>query len=284
MEDNRPDRQPSRSYQQPDDGLNCPSHNRRRWAIDRTLFDWHRWVPLHDRPVLRWALAVALVIVVLAVMVVGIVYTAEYYTAYYASGAWILNHEKSNHTQGVLSVDVVQEIPVTHETGDTLGAVGDEIAAGGLNYIPEIDQITPCDPRWSCGEKGQPVSLFDTYTSLSNSGIYCCNNSTCPLDGHLDRATTCPADLKECSQEEGGGCCPPDAACSTSGCLIGAGHKPDATKTGGTQPTGTVHKMGEVPCQGMRMEVALRENKQPTLQGAAMCALLLGAWGMAVWG
>ncbi|KAK9424617.1 hypothetical protein SUNI508_03493 [Seiridium unicorne] len=162
MEDNRPDRHPSPSYQQPDDGLNCPSHNRRRWAIDRTLFDWHRWVPLHDRPVLRWALAVVLVIVVLAVMIVGIVYTAEYYTAYYASGAWILNHEKSNHTQGVLSVDVVQEIPVTLETGDTLGAVGGEIAAGSLNYIPEIDRVTPCDPRWSCGEQGQPVSLFDT--------------------------------------------------------------------------------------------------------------------------
>lgn len=77
------------------DRLNCPSHNRKRWGLDSSLLDWHRRLPLHDRPNLRWALVIVLAVVIIAIMIVGIVFTAEYYTAYYASGAFLLSKERN---------------------------------------------------------------------------------------------------------------------------------------------------------------------------------------------
>lgn len=79
----------------------CASHKRQLWNIDKSRFDWHRYC-FADRPRLRLAALVGLVIIVLAVMILSIVFTAEYYTAYYATGAWIIS-KASNKTAAAQS-------------------------------------------------------------------------------------------------------------------------------------------------------------------------------------
>lgn len=165
MEENKTN-QSGPSNQQTDE-LNCPSHNQKRWGIDKTIFSWHRWLPLHDRPNLRWALAVVLALVIIAIMITGIVFTAEYYTAYYASGAWIWDHAKANSTQGrVATAETMVPIGATQTSKPdiSLAAMRNEKSNrhASLHYIPGILQTAPCDPRWGCAQFGQPVrNIFD---------------------------------------------------------------------------------------------------------------------------
>jgi hypothetical protein len=115
------------------EGPICASHTRKRWNVDKTIFDWHRWCPFEERPWLRWVIPIGLAAVVIAAMIIGIVVTTEYYTTYYASGVWLLGKEK-NETAS----------PAAHEVSS-------------LSSIKEPFGICG-DQQHGCGKYGQPVS------------------------------------------------------------------------------------------------------------------------------
>jgi hypothetical protein len=144
------------------DGLACPSHERKRWGIDKSLLNWHRWLPLHDRPNLRWALAIILALVVLAVMIVGIVFTAEYYTAYYASGAFLLGKERTD-TAGRCQ-QLSQAASAVVVLGTSQGVVGEaavpsgEVMTGWDFACPSSSlEAPPCAGRDGCKSTSSAV-------------------------------------------------------------------------------------------------------------------------------
>lgn len=170
MEEHKPNDQGATltHSQQQFDELNCPTRNRKRWAIDRSSTGWHAWLPLHDRPQLRWALAIVLAIIIIAVMVVGIVYTTEYYAMYYATGRggwlWDTAAGRSNNDSNDLMrttsrpMDLVQSYPnvVWHsmnkeEDGDDTAWTVDQ------RYRPMILQMAPCIEKYSCAQYDRPV-------------------------------------------------------------------------------------------------------------------------------
>ncbi|KAH6656859.1 hypothetical protein BKA67DRAFT_172107 [Truncatella angustata] len=161
MKENRPGVASSRKASGQPDRLKCPSHERKKWTIDKIYFDWHRWVPLRDHPNLRWALAIVSAVIIVAIMIVGIVFTAEYYSWYYASGAWVWAHAKTNITQTVVSstniVDKIETLPARASAQTTERLAGkDDKYDNKARYIAGIRQTTLCDPRWSCARFDQP--------------------------------------------------------------------------------------------------------------------------------
>lgn len=186
------------SPEQQTDELNCPSHHRKRWAIDKTVFDWHRRLPLHDRPSLRWALAVVLALIIIAVMIIGIVFSAEYYTAYYASGAWAWSRERVNSTQGSLSrmealTKASQLLQATSDDANQMVQNGTLDETVNMSYRPGILHTAPCDPRWSCRHYDQPVGVVLSAIELTYSSTFLFSDLfICATDdkiiGHLLRA------------------------------------------------------------------------------------------------
>ncbi|ETS79111.1 hypothetical protein PFICI_08964 [Pestalotiopsis fici W106-1] len=300
MEDNKPNDHNVANLapgRQQVDELNCPSHSRKRWTIDRTSSSWHDWLPLHDRPHLRWALAIILAIAIIAIMIVGIVYTIEYYAMYYATGhgGWLYRAAADRNNNS--TTDSSQAIPGTMTVEESYPDVvwhtmdkeeeEDAYWITDQRYRPMILQMAPCIQKYSCAQYDKPsvccnAGLFchQTDTDLSNSGVYCCNNSTCPSEGHLTSSAICPQGLMQCGEAEGGGCCPGGSQCAEEGCLLFDQHKPPATpSTPASSNTvqephvmATVYKIGEVPSQAVQRRLGYTSH--PVLEGLVLVGLV----------
>lgn len=239
----------------------CASHKRQLWNIDKSRFDWHRYC-FADRPRLRLAALVGLVIIVLAVMILSIVFTAEYYTAYYATGAWIIS-KASNKTAAAQSNASVHALARHSLSGSCEG------------YMESCAQFNR--PSICCA-----VGTACYATDLSPSGIYCCGNSSDCAAGP-PREAVCLLGTTQCGAELGGGCCANAMDCSQDGCRIDQ-PQPSATDdssmpedTATSEATGSVtNKLGEVaPPNGGARWLATPSDATVAVLGAAWAAVVL---------
>ncbi|KAI4593253.1 hypothetical protein KJ359_009981 [Pestalotiopsis sp. 9143b] len=162
----------------------------------------------------------------------GIAYGTQYYARYFAAqttkavstitGGGLSTRSTlpratatSTWAVGLDDQDGLSDVVWKREEKD--GHDGYEMFAA--RYMPMIHQTTPCLEEYGCAKLYQPAICCDaglfyhkTDFHLSNSGIYCSNNETFPLDGHLT-GTICPRGLQHCIHD-GGGCCPPHSKCS----------------------------------------------------------------------
>ncbi|KAI2632091.1 hypothetical protein GGR54DRAFT_634860 [Hypoxylon sp. NC1633] len=156
--------------------------------------DHKRECPFQDRPKLRWAFLIGLVVIIVAVLVVGVVFTVYYDAMYYSSGAFLLKE----NTGGIQGQDqniqpVQRDLSVCGERQDSCEAFG--------------------QPNICC-----PVGMICHSSEFSPSGIYCCANETQCLATEA-QPPRCDSKASSCGKHLGGGCCAPGAECSSDGCL-----------------------------------------------------------------
>ncbi|KAK8039287.1 hypothetical protein PG993_007698 [Apiospora rasikravindrae] len=232
----------------PDD-FQCASHNRK--------LDWHRfYCVFEDRPQLRWPLLACLVIVVLGVMIIGIVSTVQYTRTGHDLAQTVELKEGAKGTQNPASV-VAMDDSIKHDN--------DNQNANGFASSQNPADITMCDDELHGCQSFNVLNvccsspMFCYRTNFSDSGVYCCDNSTTSCEPGPTELLVCEPGLTKCSLEQGGGCCPSQTDCSFYGCLeydvpsgTQSGLLPEDTAVAAATPNATTYKFGEIASSSSR--------------------------------
>ncbi|KAH9907881.1 hypothetical protein F4778DRAFT_797981 [Xylariomycetidae sp. FL2044] len=212
--------------------------------------------PFQDRPKLRWACLIGLVVLVFGVLIVGIVLAVLYNSIWYRAGKLLLDHVGDRHSDddddGKAAVAAVGW-PATGSSDDgSLGVVGggggddvlgDEESEGGRIESREMippwkncgDQQNGCDkfdlPNICC-----PVGLACQATHFSPSGVFCCPDGSSSTGCRATRDTPprCPDLTRPCGRELGGGCCAAGTKCAEEGCI--AVYRADTDSNNNSEP------------------------------------------------
>ncbi|KAI1093376.1 hypothetical protein F5B19DRAFT_491455 [Rostrohypoxylon terebratum] len=161
----------------------CASHSRRPWG---------------ERPKLRWAFLIGLVVLVVAVLITGVVFTVYYDAMYYSSGAFLLHHDETENTM------------VPRDDVFMVGVARDDLTCGS-------DTGGGCEayghPNICC-----PVGMTCKKSSFSPSGVFCCwPSSKCVASPELP--PLCSSHTTACNRTIGGGCCLHNMDCAKAGCI-----------------------------------------------------------------
>ncbi|XXG97220.1 hypothetical protein Hte_003515 [Hypoxylon texense] len=211
-----------------------------------------RGCPFQDRPKLRWAFLVGLVVLVLAVIVCAVVFSVYYDALYYSNRAAYFGKHKGGDGGGGVGDDAAG-IQAEAETGvdgdrgwlrvDGRDAAGEDVCGEKMDSCQAYNQPNIC-----C-----PVGIICHATAFSPSGIYCCAPESACLATEAKPAL-CGGRARPCDKSLGGGCCAPGTECAAAGCLkayraapgfassllSGTQKPPTSTRTETAEPTATL--------------------------------------------
>ncbi|KAL7624058.1 hypothetical protein AAE478_005615 [Parahypoxylon ruwenzoriense] len=192
--------QPQPLPQQPAPAASAPT-NEAAVGGDQHCADHRRQCPFQDRPRLRWAFLVGLVVLVLAVLIVGVVFTVYYDAMYYSSGAFLIKNK-----------------------GDGGGGSGGAARNEKIEMIGGNADANGCGQNQdSCEAYGQPniccpAGMVCHSSKFSASGVFCCADGSQCLDTEA-QPPHCDHGNGACGKHLGGGCCAPGTQCARDGCL-----------------------------------------------------------------
>ncbi|KAI1780967.1 hypothetical protein F4818DRAFT_451231 [Hypoxylon cercidicola] len=157
-----------------------------------------RECPFQDRPKLRWAFLIGLVVLVAAVLVAGVVFSVYYDSLYYSSGAFLVKQKAYDD-----GVDARAEAAAPGGA-----ATGGDVCGEKMDSCRAYNQPNIC-----C-----PAGMVCHGTSFSPSGVYCCAPGSACAATESD-PPRCSGAARPCGARLGGGCCVPGTQCAAAGCL-----------------------------------------------------------------
>ncbi|KAI0181526.1 hypothetical protein GGR52DRAFT_583955 [Hypoxylon sp. FL1284] len=178
--------------------------------------------PFQDRPRLRWAFLIGLVVLVVAVLVVGVVFTVYYDALYYSTGAFLVKQKGyQDGFRADVSTATTTAMPEAHEA---LAMQSLPRAARDRTRAICDDDVESCE-AYNKSNICCPAGMSCHATQYSASGVYCCaRDSSASSSPSLCVATEarparCGGHARACGKSLGGGCCEPGSRCAASGCL-----------------------------------------------------------------
>ncbi|KAK7948164.1 uncharacterized protein PG986_009050 [Apiospora aurea] len=192
--------------------------------------------------------------IVLGVMIIGIVSTVRYTATGYDLTHTVELEEGANETQipaGVVAMNDSTKHGISNQNAKSFATSQDPA------------DITMCDDELHGCQSFNVLNvccsspMFCYRTDFSDSGVYCCDNSTTACEPGPTESVVCAPGLTKCSLEQGGGCCPSQTDCSFYGCLeydvpsgTQSGLLPEDTAVAAATPNATTYKFGEIASSG----------------------------------